>query len=106
MAASAEIRKKRKTRSSTAKKTMVLIIFVVAVLFISLAVLTLQLKEKVRISSERAASLETQILEEKNRTVEIEDLENYMKSDDYIEQVAKEKLGMVKDGEIIFKASD
>ena len=37
---------------------------------------------------------------------EIEELEEYMNSDEYIEQVAKEKLGMVKDGEIIFKEAD
>ena len=46
------------------------------------------------------------ILSEKNRTTEIEELEEYMNSDEYIEQVAKEKLGMVKDGEIIFKEAD
>ena len=85
---------------------MTFILFVVAVLFVSFTILTLLYHEKVKISTDRAASLESQIVEEEKRTTEIEELEDYMKSDDYIEQVAKEKLGMVNDGEIIFKASD
>ena len=105
MAVTAGIKKKKKP-DSTAGRTMFLILFVVVVLFVSLTILTIRLKEKVRISTERAASLESQIKEEEDRTTEIENLENHMKSDDYIEQVAKEKLGMVKDGEIIFKAAD
>ena len=51
-------------------------------------------------------AIEQQILDEQARTGEIEDLEDYMKSDEYIEQVAKDKLGMVNDGEIIFKQTD
>lgn len=105
MAVSAGIKKKKKTNSA-GSRTMFLILFVVIVLFVSLTILTVRLRAKVRISTERAASLETQIKEEEDRTTEIENLENHMKSDDYIEQVAKEKLGMVKDGEIIFKASE
>ena len=96
----------KKDKSRAAEKTMIIILFVVAVLFVTLCVLTIRLKTKVRIGNERAASLQEQIQEEQNRTLEIEELENYMKSDDYIEQVAKEKLGMVNDGEIIFKAAD
>ena len=29
-----------------------------------------------------------------------------MQTDEYIEEVAREKLGMVKDGEILFKARE
>lgn len=105
MAGSVKV-KKRSVKIRAARKTMFIITFIVAVLFVTFLILTINLRAKVKISTERAAVLENQIKEEQDRTQEIEDLENYMKSDDYIEQVAKEKLGMVKDGEIIFKAAD
>jgi len=105
MAGSAGTKTKvRKTRA--ARKTMIIITFIVAVLFVTLCILTINLRSKVRIGEDRAAVLQSQIIEEQNRTKEIEELEDYMKSDGYIEQVAKDKLGMVNDGEIIFKASD
>ena len=48
--------------------------------------------------------LEEQIKEEKARSKEIEDLEEYVGTDEYVEDVAKEKLGLVHENEIIFKA--
>ena len=89
-----------------ARYTVRLVTFVVAVLLVVLLVLKVSLHAKVENDKNRAAVLQEQILEEKNRSTEIEELEEYMNSDEYIEQVAKEKLGMVKDGEIIFKEAD
>lgn len=91
---------------SAARYTIRLVTFVVAVLLVVLLVLKVSLHAKVENNMNRASVLQDQILEEKNRTIEIEELEEYMNSDGYIEQVAKEKLGMVKDGEIIFKEAD
>jgi len=91
---------------SAARYTIRLVTFVVAVLLVVLLVLKVSLHAKVENNINRAAVLQEQILSEKNRTTEIEELEEYMNSDEYIEQVAKEKLGMVKDGEIIFKEAD
>ena len=41
--------------------------------------------------------------EETERSTEIDDLETYMKSSQYIEDVAKSKLGLTYKNEIIFK---
>ncbi|MBS6195427.1 MAG: septum formation initiator family protein [Clostridiales bacterium] len=41
--------------------------------------------------------------EEEARTGEIEDLQKYIQSDEYTEKIAKEKIGLVKENEIIFK---
>ncbi|MBR3397276.1 MAG: septum formation initiator family protein [Lachnospiraceae bacterium] len=95
-----------KKKVSAARYTIRLVTFVVAVLLVVLLVLKVSMHSKVVNNMNRAAVLQNQILEEKDRTVEIEELEEYMNSDEYIEQVAKEKLGMVKDGEIIFKEAD
>ena len=46
-----------------------------------------------------------QIEEEKQRTDDITALKEYMQTDEYIEKTAREKLGMVKDNEILFKES-
>ena len=40
---------------------------------------------------------------EKERTKEIEAQKEYMKTDEYVEEAAREKLGLVKDNEIVFQ---
>ena len=47
--------------------------------------------------------LQQQYEEETERSTEIDDLETYMKSSQYIEDVAKSKLGLTYKNEIIFK---
>ena len=44
-----------------------------------------------------------QIAEEEKRTEEIEEFRKYTKTKKYAEEVAKDKLGLVYDGEILFK---
>ena len=44
-----------------------------------------------------------QIAEEEERTKEIEEYAKYTQTKKYIEEVAKDKLGLVYEGEIIFK---
>lgn len=51
----------------------------------------------------RKAQLQQRKQEEEARTVEIENLQKYMQSDEYIEKIAKERIGLVKENEIIFK---
>lgn len=48
--------------------------------------------------------LEKRIEEEKARSAEIDQLQDYVGTDEYIEEVAKDKLGLVNPNEIIFKA--
>ena len=40
---------------------------------------------------------------EKDRTKEINAEKEYMKTDEYVEEAAREKLGLVKDNEIVFQ---
>ena len=48
--------------------------------------------------------LKEQIQAEKDRSKEIKELDKYVGTDKYVEDVAKEKLGLVHNNEIIFKA--
>lgn len=55
---------------------------------------------------ERVAELESQIEAEKEKAEEIEEYGKYVQTKKYAEEVAKEKLGLVYEDEIIFKAED
>lgn len=48
--------------------------------------------------------LEKQLEEEALRAEEIEELEGYVGTDEYVEDVAKDKLGLVYPNEILFQA--
>lgn len=48
-------------------------------------------------------SLKSELEAEQARTKEIEETREYMKTDEYIESVARDRLGLVKENEIIFK---
>lgn len=48
------------------------------------------------------AELEEKIEYEKKRIEEVEELKTKVDSDEYIEKVAREKLGMIKRDEIVF----
>lgn len=41
--------------------------------------------------------------DEQERTEEIRAMQEYMKTDEYIESVARERMGLVKENEIVFK---
>ncbi len=61
------------------------------------------LENRVAYYNARAASLEESIEEEKARTEEIEEKKKYMETDAYVEEVARNRLGLVKDHEIVFE---
>ncbi len=50
-------------------------------------------------------ALEAQISSEEKRAEELEEYAKYTKTDEYVEKVAREKLGLVKKGEILFRSS-
>ena len=51
---------------------------------------------------EQTAETKTKIKEEKSRQTEIDDLTTKVNTDEYIERIASEKLGLVKSNAIIF----
>ncbi|HIW21502.1 MAG TPA: septum formation initiator family protein [Candidatus Dorea intestinavium] len=95
--------KKRKTNKANRKNTLVLISML---LFITVAVgaKCYSIKPKIEQQNRVKAELEEQIKEEQARAKEIVELEKYVSSDAYIEDTAREKLGLAHENEIIFKA--
>ena len=88
------------------KVTMIGITFVVCVLMVALLVQGRKLNARLTANEQRTSELEQQIENENQRTEDIGEMQEYMQSDEYLEKVAKDKLGLVKDGEIIFKESN
>lgn len=102
-------RNKDTRKTAAARRNRRTILGITTVVCALMAVLLVQgqnLKGKLAANEDRKQELDRQIEEENQRTEEIGDLQEYMQSDEYAEKVAREKLGLVKDGEILFKESE
>lgn len=73
-------------------------------MFVSVAGIGLRIQNTNK--QERIAELEAQITEQEEKSEEIEEYRKYVQTKKYAEEVAKEKLGLVYEDEIIFKAED
>ena len=82
---------------------MFLVSTAVVTLLLVVGIKSIELREKQRVYAAREIELEQQIAAEEKRTEEIEEFRKYTKTKKYAEEVAKDKLGLVHDGEIIFK---
>ena len=61
---------------------------------------------KGHIDSSNAGDLEQEIEDEKQRAASIEEYREYTRTDQFIEQIAREKLGLLYEGETIFREED
>lgn len=95
----AAYQKKRQNRTG-----VVLVATVVALMTVVVGVQTFQLKQQqAEYEKEEQYYLEL-IAQEEARSLEIAEFEKYTHTTAYIEEVAKAKFGLVKDGEILFIA--
>jgi len=78
----------------------------VVALILAIMVQTHNLEKKSQAQTEKVDELTLQLEKEQQRTTDIEELSKYMQTKQYVEEVAKDKLGLVYSGEIIFKSSD
>lgn len=93
-------------RRSPLQKHKTSVVGIIAILLLLVAVVTvssvsLRARNKEYLAQE--AELQEQIEAEEERAQEISELEEYVSTDEYIEQTAKDKLGLVHENEIIFK---
>ncbi len=82
---------------------MLLVITVVLMMMTVVAVKSIELREKRTAYQSREEALMQEIEAEEARSEEIAEYEKYTQTKKYVEEVAKEKLGLVYEGEIIFK---
>lgn len=83
--------------------SMVLVVMVVALITAAVAMRSIELTERRDANKEREAELIQQIEAEEQRAEEIENFRKYTQTKRYVEEVAKDKLGLVYEGEILFK---
>lgn len=97
-------RRRQKKSVQRHKRSMALVSAVIFMLVgvITVSGLSLYKKQKQYLAQEQ--ELLAQIEQEKERAKEIDELEDYVGTDEYIEAVAKEKLGLVHKNETLFKS--
>lgn len=64
------------------------------------------LEEKKETLAEQKSNLESRIKEEEDRRTDIKNYEAYVQTKKYIEEIAREKLGLVYDYEILFEREE
>lgn len=95
---------KRSVRKS--RKNLLLVAGVVSVLCAVVSYGKIKLETKEAVCRERLEELSSQLAEEEKRTEEIEDYKTYVQTKKFIEEEAREKLGLVYPDEIIFESED
>ena len=97
----ARVRYRKKPRQN--RFGMFLATIVVLLLMLVVSVKSVSLMQKETIYQAREEQLQAQIDSETKRSGDIKEFAKYTQTKKYIEEVAKDKLGLVYPGEIIFK---
>lgn len=98
------VRRKVAYRKRTQNRfSMVLVIMVVLLITMAVALRSAELNKRIEVLSEQEAELQGQITEEEIRAREIEQYRIETQTKRFVEEVAKEKLGLVYEGEIVFQ---
>ena len=76
---------------------------VVVILMIAVSVNGMSLNRRLGENRKRAVQLKKEIQTEEQRAADIEEYRRYTSTDAYIEEIAREKLGLIYEGETVFK---
>lgn len=76
---------------------------VVLILMIVVSVNAVSLNKRLHENNKRTEELKQEIEAEKQRKEDIDEYRRYTSTDEYIEEVAREKLGLIYEGETVFK---
>ena len=99
-------RKKGRKTKQTHALSMIVVTGVVLMMMVIVGVGAAGLQEKKEILQAESEEIEAQIAKEEDRALEIEEYGKEVQTKKYYEQVAKEKLGLVHEDEILFKKQD
>lgn len=86
--------------------SMVIIVIIVFLVITAVSVNSMELKKKKAQYDKKADYLQEQIFEQEKRQKSIEDYGKYMQTKQYVEDQAKEKLGLVYPNEIVLEAQN
>ncbi len=79
------------------------ILCILAFMLVIIGIHSLRLWNTQRDLKEQHAQLQQQIDDEQLRTVELSEFRKYVQTDSYAQEVAQDKLGLVHEGEIVFR---
>ena len=103
----AAVRRKSRSQSPVSRQHRKSVRIICAVLMtLVLVVNSVSLYAKNESYKQQEAELKAQIKEEKERSKEVVAYEEYVKTDDYIKEVAEEKLGLVDPNEVLFRQTN
>ncbi len=83
--------------------SMFLVTLIVVMIMVIVMVKSIELQHKIDSYAAREEVLNEQIAAEQARAEEIEEYRKYTQTKGYVEEVAKDKLGLMYEGEILFK---
>lgn len=90
-------------RRSQNRFSMFLVSLVVVMIMVAVAARSVGMQQKIDEKRAELQQLELQIAEEEQHALKIEEFGKEVKTKGYIENLAREKLGLVYEGEILFK---
>ena len=93
-------------RKNQNRFSMFLVTLVVVMIMVVVAVKSVDLLEKIDSRTEEVRQLDSQLEAEKERSKMIEEFGKMIQTKGYIEKIAREKLGLVYEGEIMFKEAN
>ncbi len=96
-------RRRRRYIKQNNKINAMSILGIVAVMSVVVFFRQVDLEEKNEEYIAREQALTAELEEEQARTKELEEYKKYVQTKQYVEEVAKDKLGLVYENEIIFK---
>ncbi|MBQ6590104.1 MAG: septum formation initiator family protein [Lachnospiraceae bacterium] len=85
------------------RMSMFMAVLVVVLLMIVVGINGVSLVRRLRENESRIQTLRQEIRAEEERAEDIEEYRRYTKTDAYIEEIAREKLGLIYEGETVFK---
>ncbi|MCI5821499.1 MAG: septum formation initiator family protein [Lachnospiraceae bacterium] len=94
-------KQKRKKRKSNTGRISILCIGIFLIMVFSIQMVRLYQKNQEYVKQEQA--LNEQVKDLKKEKEDLSEYEEYIKSDEYVEDTAKKKLGLIFDNEIIFR---
>ncbi|MFI3171824.1 MAG: septum formation initiator family protein [Eubacteriales bacterium] len=97
-----QMRSRTKRVRRKQKNSRRIIMLITASLLVVLGISTISSYAKNQAYIEQEIELMAQLQEEQERTIEIAEFKEYTTTDEYVEEIAREKLGLVYSDEIIF----
>lgn len=97
------MKEKRRKRHTVRGSGTISVSIIVLVFLTVMAIQIYNMKQKDETYAAQEAALREQLQAEEKRAEELVELEEYMQSDEYIEDTARNRLGLVYKNETIFK---